>query len=62
MLGMVVTYVAMLLLFWAGDRMASHNQLRQFLLQYHVPRPDGRVLRENPVRSRYPCGRPSAAR
>ena len=34
----------MLLLFWAGDRMASHNQLRQFLLQYHVPRPDGRVL------------------
>jgi len=34
----------MLLLFWTGDRMASHNELRRFLLQYHVPRPNGHRL------------------
>ncbi|OGV69213.1 MAG: hypothetical protein A2269_05270 [Lentisphaerae bacterium RIFOXYA12_FULL_60_10] len=33
-----------MLLFWSGDRLASHNQLRRFLLQYHVPRPGGHSL------------------
>ena len=34
----------MLLLFWEGDRMASHNLLRQFVLAHHRPRPNGRPL------------------
>lgn len=32
------------LLFWTGDRMAGHNQLRQFLLNYHSPEPNGKRL------------------
>ena len=34
----------MLLLFWSGERMDSHNRLRRFLLEHHTPRPEGRLL------------------
>ena len=38
----------MLLLFWQGDRLAAHNQLRQFILRHHTPRPNGKAL-EGPL-------------
>lgn len=31
----------MLLLFWDKDRLAGHNALRRFILDYHTPRPAG---------------------
>jgi alpha-galactosidase len=33
-----------LLLFWDGDRMASHNLLRRFILAHHTPEPAGKPL------------------
>lgn len=34
----------MLLLFWGGEPLNGHNLLRQFMLRYHTPTPDGRPL------------------
>jgi alpha-galactosidase len=33
-----------LLLFWSGDRIRGHNQLRRFLLTHHIPRRDGEPI------------------
>ncbi|MDI7277713.1 MAG: alpha-galactosidase, partial [Anaerolineae bacterium] len=34
-----------LLLFWQGDRLRSHNLLRRFILAHHTPRSNGEIVR-----------------
>ena len=34
----------MLILYWQGESMRGHNELRQFILKYHTYRPDGRTI------------------
>lgn len=38
-----------LLLFWDGERLESHNLLRRFILAHHSPRLEGKTLKRGPL-------------